>query len=91
MPIDVVHNAAAERFEAEVGGRLSVADYRRAGDVVTFTHTLVPSEQRGRGIAAALVGAALDWARGAGLKVVPACSYVARYMQRHRDTQDLLR
>jgi len=36
------------------------------------------------------VAAALAHARTAGLRVRPACSYVARYMQRHRDTLDLL-
>jgi predicted GNAT family acetyltransferase len=93
MQVDVRHDAVAHRFEATIDGHLSVADYRLAsgGNVVTFFHTEVPSQQRGRGIAAALVGAALQWARAQQLKVVPACSYVARYMQRHPETQDLLR
>ena len=90
MAVTVVHNPAAQRFGATVDGRLSVADYRLRRDVITFTHTGVPLEQRGRGIAAALVGAALAWARGQRLRVVPACSYVARFMQRHPETQDLL-
>lgn len=93
MDYPVQHNDAAQRFEALVDERLSVADYRLDADgrSVTFTHTGVPPEQRGRGIAAALIAAALAWARERGLKVVPACSYVARYMQRHPDTLDLLR
>jgi predicted GNAT family acetyltransferase len=55
-----------------------------------FTHTVVPPELRGRGIAEALVRAALADARAAGRKVVPACSYVARFMERHREFGDLL-
>lgn len=91
--VQVVHNLDAHRFEAMIDGRLSVADYRLGGEggVITFTHTGVPLEQRGRGIAAALVGAALAWARAQRLRVVPSCSYVARFMQRHPETQDLLR
>ena len=88
--VKVTHNAAQSRFEAEVDGRLSVADYRLRGSVMVMTHTGVPFEQRGHGIAAALVEAALEHARARGLKVDPACSYVDQYMRRHPETHDLL-
>jgi predicted GNAT family acetyltransferase len=91
MPdIHVIHNPAASRFEATVDGLLCVADYSRQGHTVAMTHTYVPDALRGRGVAAALVKAALDWARSQGLKVDPQCSYVDVYMQRHRETLDLL-
>lgn len=89
-PVSVRHQPQAARFETEVEGRLCVCDYRRDGDVVALTHTLVPPALEGRGIAAALVAAALAWARREGLKVRPLCSYVAVYMRRHPDTRDLL-
>ncbi len=90
MNLQITHNAAASRFEITVDGHLCVADYQLHDGVMTMTHTLVPPVLEGRGIAAALAGAALAHARAAGLRVRPACSYVARYMQRHRDTLDLL-
>jgi len=88
--VKVSHNAGRSRFEATVDGQLSVADYLLRGGVMVMTHTGVPYEQRGRGIAAALVEAALAHARAHGLKVEPACSYVDQYMRRHPETQDLL-
>jgi uncharacterized protein len=88
-PVAVTHNAAASRFEALVDGQLSVCVYHRQGDVLLFTHTEVPPALGGRGIAAALVQAALDWARADGLRVRPLCSYVAAYMRRHPETLDL--
>ena len=90
QPIEVRHDAQAGRFEAMVDGRLCVCEYRRDGQVLLFTHTEVPRALAGRGIAAALVGAALAWARDEGLAVRPLCSYVALYMRRHPQTQDLL-
>jgi predicted GNAT family acetyltransferase len=86
----VTHDAVAQRFEAQVAGRLSVCAYHRSGEVVHFTHTEVPRALQGQGIAAVLVQTALDWARAEGLRVRPACSYVATYMRRHPQTQDLL-
>lgn len=86
----ITHHTAAQRFEAVVGGRLAVCAYHRSDGVVHFSHTEVPDALQGRGIAAALVQAALGWARDEGLKVRPACSYVAAYMRRHPETQGLL-
>jgi predicted GNAT family acetyltransferase len=50
----------------------------------------VPAEVGGRGIASALVRAAMDAARAEGWKVVPACSYAAAWMQKHPEYRDLL-
>jgi len=88
--IRVVHNVAASRFETEVGGHLCVAAYDLDGGVLRMTHAAVPRALEGRGIAAALVHAALAHARDEGLKVAPACSYVRAYMRHHSETQDLL-
>jgi uncharacterized protein len=85
----IVHNAAASRFEASVQGQLCVLDYQRRDGVLVMPHTSVPPALRGRGIAEKLVRTVLEWARVEGLKVVPRCSYVAAYMRRHRETQDL--
>jgi uncharacterized protein len=89
-PVPVQHNAGASRYEAVVEGFLSVCEYERQGDRMVFTHTLVPPELRGRGIAEQLVRTALADARAAGRRVVPACSYVARFIERHREFQDLV-
>ncbi len=87
---EVRHNAAAHRYEMTLEGHLSVCEYEIAGDRITFTHTLVPPELRGRGVAEKLVRAALADARMAGRKVVPACSYVAKFIERHKEYQDML-
>jgi uncharacterized protein len=90
----VTHNLAASRFESEVDGHLCTSQYRlynsSNGRLMMLTHTGVPHALRGRGIAAALVQAALDHARAQGWKVRADCSYAETYMQRHPETQDLL-
>ena len=80
--IVVHHNPEKGRFETTVDGFLAVAEYELAGANVVFTHTFVPGELRGRGIAETLVRAGLAWARTQGRRVVPACSYVNVLMQR---------
>jgi uncharacterized protein len=88
--IVVTHNAAEKRFEAEVEGGLSVADYTIRDGEMIMTHTYTPPELRGRGIAEKLVRAALEHARAHKLKVVPACSYVDIFIQRHSEYRDLV-
>jgi uncharacterized protein len=88
--MDVQHNIVSSRFETTVDGQLCVCQYRLFGKTMMLTHTGVPQALRGRGIAAALVQAALDHARAKQLKVRPDCSYAETYMQRHPETLDLL-
>jgi hypothetical protein len=90
MRLEIRHNAEARRFEALVEGELCRADYRLVQDVMHLVHTEVPRRFEGRGLAAQVLRAALDYARANGLKVVPVCGYVRAYMRRHKDTQDLL-
>jgi predicted GNAT family acetyltransferase len=89
-PVQVTHNAAAHRYEAVVVGYLSICEYELADGTMVFTHTVVPPELRGRGIAEKLVRAALADARAAGRKVAPQCSYVAKFIERQREYQDLI-
>jgi uncharacterized protein len=88
--LTITHNTAASRFEQTVDGLLCMAEYVLSGNTMTLHHTEVPAGLEGRGIAAALVAAALAHARREGWRVRPTCSYVARYMQRHPETLDLL-
>lgn len=85
----VRHNETAHRYEIHVDGSLAVADYQIEGDRQVFTHTYVPPELRGRGLAEALVRRALNDAKAAGRKVVPACSYVDVFMQRNKEFEPL--
>lgn len=87
---DVRHNVAAQRFEVAADGHLSVAEYMLDGATVIFTHTFVPPELRGRGLAEKLVRAALQWAQAGKHRVVPACSYVAKFIERHAEFRDLV-
>ncbi|MGQ0597495.1 GNAT family N-acetyltransferase [Aquabacterium sp.] len=88
--LNIVHKPEIGRFEAIVDGLRCEADYLLDGHIVRMTHTGVPAQLEGRGIAAALVKAALTWARAQGHQVAPICSYVRVYIKRHPEWQDLV-
>jgi hypothetical protein len=86
----VRHNEAAHRYEVAIGTHLAVAEYETQAGRQVFTHTLVPVELRGRGLAELLVRRALNDARAAGRKVVPQCSYVARFIEKNPEYRPLV-
>jgi uncharacterized protein len=86
----VTHNEEARRFEATVGGLRSLITYRRFPDRIVFDHTEVPATLQRQGLAAKLTQTALDFARANHLRVVPLCPYVASFLRRHREYQDLV-
>lgn len=83
MTETVRDNPALARFELGDGDALAVAHYRIADGAMIFTHTEVPWRLRGQGIATRLIASALDAARARGLRIVPQCSFVADYLERH--------
>jgi len=88
--LEVIHNHAAQRFELHIGEYTPVLDYRLQDGVIAFTHTGVPSALEGNGIGGTIVRAGLDHARVQGYKVIPLCSFVAAYIRRNPEYEDLL-
>jgi predicted GNAT family acetyltransferase len=83
----VRHNAPASRFEITAAGATAVAEYRDEGGRRVFHHTFVPPALRGKGLAEKLVRHALSDARAKNLRVLPACSYVAAFIEKNPEFQ----
>lgn len=86
----VQFNNAADRYELKVGERTAIAAVHQRGDTVVFTHTEVPPQLEGQGVGSRLMAGALSDVRQQGLKIVAECPFVARYVERHPEVQDLL-
>ena len=82
-PSAVTHNVVLRRFELQTEGHAAFAHYIPESDNVVFDHTFVPTPLRGKGVGTRLVRAALDEARQRHWKIVPRCSFVAAFIERH--------
>ena len=81
----------ADRYEIRDGEQvLGFAAYHRRGDTVVFTHTEVDPDAGKSGLGSALVRAALDDVRAKGGSVVPQCSFVHGWIERHQEYADLV-
>lgn len=88
--LNVTHNQQAQRFETTIEGQTGYISYQERGDALVYDHTIVPQALGGKGVGSSLVKHALDYAREQGKKVVPQCSFVASYIDKHPDYQDLV-
>jgi predicted GNAT family acetyltransferase len=91
MSTSIEHNPTDERYEIYVDGEL--AGFTQAipdGDSVLMDHTVVEDRFSGQGLAAELVGAALQDVRESGRTVRPTCSYVRHYLDEHPELADLV-
>jgi predicted GNAT family acetyltransferase len=88
--IDIVHQPEKQRFMLEAEGLEAELTYQLSGKTIIFNHTLVPDQLQHRGLANKLAETALSYAREENLQVDPQCRFMAVFIQRHKQYQDLL-
>jgi predicted GNAT family acetyltransferase len=89
--LEVVDNPTEQRFEARRDGRVvAFAQYRRVRGRLVFFHTEVDPAFEGQGIGSRLAAGALDDVRAHGLTIGVKCPFIAAYLQRHPEYEDLL-
>ena len=87
----VTRETGPDRFEIAVDGSAAgLARFVDADGQRIFFHTEVDDAYAGQGLAGALVGAALDATRAEGLRIVPVCPYVKKYVAKHTDYADIV-
>ncbi len=88
MTYTICHYPDQSRFMTECEGVTAYVEYIRTDRVLDIVHTIVPQSIGGRGIAAALVRAAFDYARENGLVPQAACPYAHAWLLRHPEYLD---
>jgi predicted GNAT family acetyltransferase len=89
MKDEVRDNATALQFELRLDGATAFVTYRKAGSVVQLLHTEVPQELSGRGLGSRLAKGTLELLRKSGAQVVADCQFIAEYVKKHPEYQDL--
>ncbi|MGI8524149.1 MAG: GNAT family N-acetyltransferase [Nocardioides sp.] len=79
-----------DRFEIEIDGApAGVAQFLDQEGRRIFFHTQIDDAYACHGLAGQLVAEALDATRATGLRVVPVCPYVKRFLAKHEEYADL--
>jgi len=88
---DVRQNESLRHFEIIVDGQVAgfIQYVARPGNII-LVHTDIDDAFVGRGLGCQLAAATLDDIRAQGLRVVPLCPFVASYIERHPEYDDLV-
>ena len=87
----VTHDSEKKRYEISADGvHAGLAAYVDTRTQRIIYHTAVDDRFRGRGLADELIAAALEDTRAAGKRVVAICPFVAAFVDKHEDYDDIL-
>lgn len=89
MDPDIHDDAAHHRYELTLGGATAYILYRRKEGVITFIHTEVPPALAGKSIGSRLARHVLETAQAEGVRVIPMCPFIAAWMKKHPEYDDL--
>ena len=88
----VRHDPDNDRYVIEIGRKVvgTTQYHLRGGDKYFFYHTEIDEGLEGQGIGSALARFALDDVRAREGMVIPLCPFIAAWMKRHPEYDDLI-
>ena len=89
----VEHDSEKRKFYLDLAagqGEDELSYSIKPGGIMEIHRTYVPQSQRGKGLAAIVTKAGLEYALEQELQVLPTCPYVAAYINRHPEYKKLL-
>jgi predicted GNAT family acetyltransferase len=87
----VIDDKERGRYELRDGDELiGFTEYHFHRDEMALLHTEIRPEFEGRGMGSRLIQGLLDDARSRGLKVLPYCPFVRRWVAKHSEYKDLV-
>lgn len=85
-----IDNTDKKQFELEADGHIARIEYIIMANKILLTHTEVPAELEGKGIGSKIVKLAFEEIEKRGLKLIPLCPFVAKYLTKHPEWKKIL-
>ncbi len=87
----VARSSDRDRYEITSDDRLAgFTAYVDRGGQRIFFHTEIGEDFGGRGLGSVLISRALADTREAGLRIVPVCPFVKKYLESHHEVDDVV-
>jgi predicted GNAT family acetyltransferase len=85
LKYEIVNDRQGSRFVLTFDGDEVYVLYALDKETIDLYSTFTPQQLRGKGLAAVVVKAAIEYARANKLKVIPTCSYVRWFINQHKE------
>ena len=89
MSYTLIHNEPECKYEYHIDGHCAYITYDDQDGNMHLTHTIVPEELAGKGLAKMLLEDVLEQIKKAGKKAVAKCSYIVKYQEKNPEKSDL--
>lgn len=83
-------NTDRKQFELSVEGFTARIEYMIMANKIFLTHTEVPRALEGKGVGSKIVKLAFEEIEKRGLKLIPLCPFVAKYLTKHPEWKKIL-
>ena len=90
MDFELINNESAKQYEYHIDGFVAKIEYKKSGDKIYLIHTEIPKELVGKGVASSLAQKVLDNIQQKGLRLIPFCPFIKKYIQRHPEWESLV-
>ncbi len=87
--MEVIHDTNNSSFFIKIDNASSYVSYSLNDRIMELYTTYTPPQLRGKGLAEKVVKAALDYAKENNFVVIPTCSYVRVFIERHPEYKSL--
>lgn len=86
----LIVNEPENQFEIHIDGYIAFIEFQQKDKKIWLTHTEVPKPIEGQGIGSELVNKVLHDIKSKHLTLVPSCSFVAAYVNKHEEWSSIL-
>lgn len=83
MSYTLIHNEPECKYEYHIDGHIAYITYDDQEGKMHLTHTIVPEELAGKGLAKMLLEDVLQEIEKNGKKAVAQCSYIVKYQEKN--------
>jgi len=89
MSNKLIHNKDECKYEYHIEGHIAYITYDDQNGAMHLTHTIVPKELAGKGLARTLLEDVLQEIKKENKKAVAKCSYIVKYQEKTPEASDL--
>lgn len=86
----ITDNKEKNRFETKVDGHNAFIEYSVQPGILSLEHTEVDKGLAGKGVGSEMAEKVLLEIELRGLKVIPACSFIEKYISKHPEWKSIV-
>ncbi len=90
MEYTLIHNEKSKQYEIHVDDKIAKIKYYIDKNTISLTHTIVSHDLKCKGLGKTLAKMVLEEVEKTGMKVIPVCPFLEKYIKHHPEWEKIL-